>query len=173
VLSLLSLAACKAKTERDEMPREKKPDRRSDCPVANALDLLGDRWSLLVVRDLAFKGLREFGQFLAAGEGISTNILAERLERLQCAGLIVRSDHPTDGKKYVYRLTEKGVDLVPTLIQLVLWGAKYTADHAAPADILRRMRSEPERVNARLRAALLKELGDARPARVSRSSAAH
>ncbi len=133
-------------------------DRRSDCPIANALDLLGDRWSLLIVRDLVFRGFREFGQFLTGGEGISTNILAERLERLQCAGIIVRSDHPVDGKKYVYRLTEKGIDLIPVLIQLVLWGAKYTPEHAAPADVLKQMRSDPERMIAGLRGALFKEL---------------
>ena len=138
------------------MPR--KIQRRSDCPITNALDVLGDRWSLLIVRDLVFKGLREFGQFLGAGEGISTNILTERLERLQCAGILVRSDHPTDGKKYVYRLTEKGVDLIPLLIELVLWGAKYTPDHAAPAQVLREMRTNPGKMIAGLRAALLKEL---------------
>lgn len=138
------------------MPR--KNPRRSDCPITNALDVLGDRWSLLIVRDQAFKGFREFGQFLGAGEGISTNILTERLERLQCAGIIVRSDHPLDGKKYVYRLTEKGVDLIPLLIQLVLWGAKYTPDHAAPAQVLREMRTKPEKMIAGLRTALLKEL---------------
>ena len=133
--------------------------RRSDCPIANALDLLGDRWSLLVVRDLVFRGFREFGQFLAGGEGISTNILTERLERLQCAGLIVRSDHPEDGKKYVYRLSEKGIDLIPVLIQLTLWGAKYTPNHAAPAEILGEMRTNPDRLIAGLRTALLKEIG--------------
>lgn len=141
------------------MSKPCRPDnRRSDCPIANALDLLGDRWSLLIVRDLVFRGFREFGQFLAGGEGISTNVLAERLERLQCAGILVRSDHPVDGKKYVYRLTEKGIDLIPVLVQLVLWGAKYTPDHAAPADVLKQMRTDPARMIAGLRIALLKEL---------------
>lgn len=141
------------------VPRSRSPaDRRSDCPISSALDVLGDRWSLIIVRDLVFKGLREFGQFLGADEGISTNILSERLERLQCAGIIVRSDHPEDGKKYVYRLTEKGVDLIPLLIQLVLWGAKYTPNHAAPADVLREMRASPEKMITSLRTALLKEL---------------
>lgn len=132
--------------------------RRSGCPIANALDLLGDRWSLLIVRDLMFRGLREFGQFLTAGEGISTNILAERLERLQCAGLVVRSDHPMDGKKYVYRLTEKGIDLIPVLIQLTLWSTKHMPKHAAPADVLKAMRADPEKMARGLRAALLVEL---------------
>ena len=71
----------------------------------------------------------------------------------------MRSDHPVDGKKYVYRLTEKGIDLIPVLIQLVLWGAKYTPKHAAPAAVLKEMQSAPERMITSLRASLLKELG--------------
>lgn len=138
--------------------RRSEPCRRSDCPIANALDVLGDRWSLVIVRDLVFRGFREFGQFLGAGEGISTNILTERLDRLRRAGILVRSDHPLDGKKYVYRLTEKGVDLISLLIQLVLWGAKYTPDHAAPPRVLREMRANPEKMIASLRTALLNEL---------------
>lgn len=133
--------------------------RRSSCPIANALDLLGDRWTLLIVRDLVFRGFREFGQFLAGGERIATNILAERLDRLRCAGLAVRCDHPVDGKRYRYHLTEKGIDLIPVLVQLSLWGAKYTPDHAAPEKVLREMRADPDRVVASLRASLLKELG--------------
>ena len=132
--------------------------KRSLCPISSALDIIGDKWSLLIVRDLVFRGFREFGQFLGADEGISTNILAERLGRLQCAGILVRSDHPADGKKYVYRLTEKGVDLIPLLFDLVLWGAKYTPNHAAPAQVLREMRTNPEKMIADLRTALLKEL---------------
>lgn len=143
--------------ESRRVPRKSVP-RRSDCPIANALDLLGDRWSLLIIRDIVFRGFREFGQFHAGGEGISTNILTERLERLQRARLVVRSDHPEDGKKYVYRLTEKGVDLIPVLVQLTLWGAKYTPDHAAPAEILQEMKSDPGPMIARLRASLLGEL---------------
>lgn len=139
------------------MPR-KKTSRRSDCPIANALDLLGDRWSLIIVRDLVFRGFREFGQFLGAGEGISTNILTERLARLQWAGVIVRSDHPENGKKYLYRLTEKGVDLIPLLVELVLWGAKYTPNHAAPAQVLHEMQTNRGKMIAGLRAALFKEL---------------
>jgi len=132
--------------------------RRSDCPIANALEVLGDRWTLLIVRDLVFRGFREFGQFLAADEGISTNILTERLERLRGVGIVVRSDHPTDGKKFVYHLSEKGADLIPLLVELVLWGAKYTPNHAAPAGVLREMRTNPDKMIAGLRAALLKEL---------------
>ncbi len=123
---------------------------RSGCPIANALDLLGDRWTLLIVRDLIFERRREFGEFLGAGEGIATNILADRLARLCCAGLVARFDHPTDGKKYVYRITESGLDLIPLLIEMVLWSAKHLSATKAPA-----ARREPHK---RRRAAVIAEL---------------
>lgn len=131
--------------------------RRSRCPIGQALDLVGDRWTLLIVRDLLFRGFREFGEFLRAGEGIATNILTDRLRRLTSAGLLAQSDHPSDRKKFVYRLTEKGVDLAPILIELTLWGAKHFPDYAAPPDILKRMQTDPERLVAELRARLLAE----------------
>ena len=140
------------------MARKAKVERRSDCPIVGALDLLGDRWSLVVVRDLMFRGFREYGQFLAAGEGISTNILAERLERLLCAGVILRTEHPSDGKKYVYRLTAKGIDLAPLMIDLAVWGSKYVPDNAAPAAVVRQMRTAREKMIGQLRDALLQEL---------------
>jgi DNA-binding HxlR family transcriptional regulator len=147
-------------SERPAVPNSKKPskERRSDCPIAGALDILGDRWSLVIVRDIVFRGFREYGHFLEAGEGISTNILAERLERLTCAGILVRAEHPTNGKKYVYRLTEKGVDLVPTLIELALWGSRYVPDNVAPPEVVHQMRTGREKMIRQLRDALLTEL---------------
>lgn len=121
------------------------------------MDLVGDRWTLLIVRDLMFRGFREFGEFLRAGEAISTNILADRLKRLVDVGLVVQSDHPTDGKKYLYRLTEKGIDLAPALVQLTLWGAKYFPDHAAPEALLGMMRTSPDRLIGEVRARVLAE----------------
>jgi DNA-binding HxlR family transcriptional regulator len=150
------------KTKSGCMPKAKgTADRRSDCPIAGGLDLLGDRWSLLIVRDMMFRGFREYGQFLAAPEGISTNILAERLERLMCAGVIVRADHPTDGKKYVYRLTAKGVDLIPLMIELAVWGTKHIPDNGAPAEFVHQLRTAPQKMINELRASLLDELRNA------------
>lgn len=138
--------------------------RRSLCPIGQALDLVGDRWTLLIVRDLMFRSFREFGEFLRAGEGISTNILTDRLRRLASAGFVVQSDHPSDRKKFVYRLTEKGVDLAPILVALTLWGAKHFPDHAAPPDILELMRTDPECLIGELRARLLAEQVPSAPA---------
>lgn len=149
------------------MPK-KKVSRRSDCPIVNALEIVGDRWTLVVVRDLMFRGLREYGQFLRAGENIATNILAERLDRLVCAGLVLRSDHPTDQKKNIFLLTEKGIDLAPLMIDLALWGAAHVPDNAAPKETVRQMTGHRNEFLASLQAGLLKELQAAR--RIGRAS---
>lgn len=96
------------------------PDRRSPCPVACALDLLGDRWTLLVIRDL-FLGRSRFKDFTASPEGIPTNILTDRLERLVNQGVVNKVPVP-GGKRYAYKLTEKGRALGPVLIALKDWG---------------------------------------------------
>jgi DNA-binding HxlR family transcriptional regulator len=98
--------------------------RRSTCPVACSLDLLGDRWTLLVVRDL-FRGLTRYGEFLAGPEGIPTNILAERLERLGAAGLIKRAPYQQNPPRYTYTLTSKGTDLKPVLGALAMWAIRH------------------------------------------------
>lgn len=139
------------------MPK-KRTQRRSACPIVNTLEILGDRWTLVVVRDLMFRGLREYGQFLHAGESIATNILAERLERLVCAGLVLRGDHPTDQKKNVYLLTEKGIDLAPVMIDLALWGVMHIPHTDAPRVVVRQMTEHRTQFIAQLKAGLLKEL---------------
>jgi DNA-binding HxlR family transcriptional regulator len=114
------------------MARTREPQpRRSGCPISISLELFGDRWSLLVVRDLMFKGLCTFGEF-AAGEGIATNVLADRLARLEGAGIIARQRDPADGRKVRYRLTRKGMELAPVLVELVLWAARHEATDAPP-----------------------------------------
>jgi DNA-binding HxlR family transcriptional regulator len=112
-----------------------KSDRRSACPISISLEIFGDRWSLLVVRDLMFKGLRTFKEFAAAGEGIATNILAERLERLDAAGIIARDTDPEDARRILYRLTAKGMALAPVLIEMVIWAARYEDTDAPPATV--------------------------------------
>jgi DNA-binding HxlR family transcriptional regulator len=98
--------------------------RRSLCPVACSLDLLGDRWTLLLIRDL-FRGLTRYGEFLAAPEGIPTNILAERLERLEAAGLIKSEPYQQNPPRYAYTLTPKGADLKPVLGALATWAIRH------------------------------------------------
>jgi DNA-binding HxlR family transcriptional regulator len=98
---------------------------RSHCPINLALEVIGDRWSLLIVRDLMFAGRHHFRELLQSEEGISSNILAERLGRLVEAGLLSRTDDPTHKQKAIYKLTPMGIDLLPVIAALGSWGCKY------------------------------------------------
>jgi len=126
-------------------------ERRSGCPIATSLDIFGDRWSLLVVRDLMFTERRTYGEFLAAGEGMATNVLAQRLERLEFAGLIERRADPDDRRRSRYRLTAKGVDLAPMLVEMVLWAAAHERTEAPPS-VVAAMKRDRRRFIAGLRA---------------------
>ena len=103
---------------------------RSGCPISLSLELLGDRWTLLIVRDLVFAGKKHFREFLLSGQGISSRTLAERLQTLQDEGIVTKGDDPTHKLKAIYWLTEAGIDLLPVLATLGAWGSKYRkADH--------------------------------------------
>jgi|HubBroStandDraft_1064217.scaffolds.fasta_scaffold103282_2 DNA-binding HxlR family transcriptional regulator len=112
--------------------------RRSGCPVSMSLDILGDRWSLLIIRDLMVRGYKMFKEFEEAGEGIATNILADRLQRLQASGIITAEEELTDGRRLNYRLTEKGIDLAPVLLELLIWGARHQ-ETEAPCALIENM----------------------------------
>ena len=94
---------------------------RSKCAIANGLEVLGDKWTLLIVRDLMFTDRNQFCHLQQASEGISTNILTERLTRLQNYRIIEKLPHPTHGKKFIYQLTEQGIALFPVLVEFMLW----------------------------------------------------
>ena len=100
------------------------PPRRSRCPVAGTLDIVGDKWSLLIVRDMRH-GKRTYGELAASPEGIPTNILADRLRRLEGAGIVVRDAYQERPVRYAYSLTEKGRDLGEIVLSLVHWGKKH------------------------------------------------
>ncbi len=138
--------------------RTKSRKVRSECPIANALDLIGDRWTLLVLRDLIFYRRHEFGEILNGGEGIATNVLSDRLERLCGAGLVARFRHPTNGKKYLYRATETAVDLLPMMIELVIWGAQHLPAVRVPPERMAPLIKDRSNFIRRLRAALLADL---------------
>ncbi|MEN5234082.1 helix-turn-helix domain-containing protein [Sphingobacterium faecium] len=99
--------------------------KRSDCPISSSLDIWGDKWSLLIVRDLMFAKQCTYGDFLKSGEKIATNILASRLQMLETNGIITKQDHPESKAKVLYKLTQKGVDLLPLMIEINLWADKY------------------------------------------------
>lgn len=100
-------------------------NRRSTCPVSTALDILGDRWSLLIVRDLMFGGARTYKDLRSSAEGIATNILASRLQALREAGIVTSRRDPEDGRSILYALTPKGIDLAPVLLELNRWGTRH------------------------------------------------
>jgi DNA-binding HxlR family transcriptional regulator len=109
------------------MARKKKagPQRRSGCPLNASVEMLGDRWSLLIIRDMMLRGSRSYKEFLDAYEGIATNILADRLQKLLAYEIITTESDPSDGRKQIYLLTEKGIDLAPVLTEMVLWAAAH------------------------------------------------
>jgi DNA-binding HxlR family transcriptional regulator len=117
-----------------------------------ALELLGDAWSLLIVRDLMFKDRRSFHDFLTGGEGIASNILADRLRKLEDAGIIEKRRDPSDARRFVYRLSAKGIDLAPVLVELVIWSARHASTDAPPS-VVRAMRSDREAFIAGVRRA--------------------
>jgi DNA-binding HxlR family transcriptional regulator len=135
--------------------------------VSISLEILGDRWSLLIIRDLMVRGLRTFREFQESGEGISSNILADRLRRLEATGIIVAEQVETDGRRVNYRLTEKGIDLAPVLLELLIWGARH-GPTAAPCAFIENMAQNREQVLAEARrrwrerdlTPLLPEFGD-------------
>jgi DNA-binding HxlR family transcriptional regulator len=98
--------------------------KRSACPVSVSLDIFGDRWSLLIVRDLMVRGYRTFGEMQHDGDGIATNILSDRLRKLQAAG-ILESEAAADGRSGTYRLTEKGIALAPVMLELLIWAGRH------------------------------------------------
>lgn len=112
--------------------------------------MFGDRWSLLIVRDLMVRGFRGFREFAQSGEGIATNILADRLRALETAGIIERSADPEDARRVEYRLTEKGIDLAPVLLELLIWGARHEKT-AAPCNLIDQMAANREQVLAEVR----------------------
>ena len=111
------------------MSRSKK---RSECPISCSLDIWGDKWSLLVIRDLMFAKKCTYGDFLKSPERIATNIVASRLEGIEENKIIEKLDHPDSKAKVLYRLTQKGIDMLPILVEVHLWAEKY---FTIPADI--------------------------------------
>ncbi|WP_193370225.1 winged helix-turn-helix transcriptional regulator [Pelagibius marinus] len=98
---------------------------RSGCPINLTLEVLGDRWSLLILRDMMFGDRRHFRELLRSEEGISSNILADRLKRLQAEGLITKADDPSHKQKAIYSLTAKAIELLPVFAQIGAWGTRH------------------------------------------------
>jgi DNA-binding HxlR family transcriptional regulator len=116
--------------------------RQSGCPVAFSLDIFGDKWTLLVIRDIALQGKRHYGEFLDSPEGIATNILADRLNRLEQEKIISKDPDPANQTKYIYALTNKGLGLLPMLLEMAIWGAEHDPDTAAPQQFIQQIKKD-------------------------------
>jgi DNA-binding HxlR family transcriptional regulator len=116
----------------------KRTDNRSHCPVNYALEVIGDSWSFLIVRDIVFWGKHTYGEFLHSPEHIATNVLASRLAHLEDREILVKQPHPTDKRKETYGLTERGLDLIPALLELSGWSATHDPLTVASQDFVAR-----------------------------------
>ena len=121
-----------------------KEPKRSGCPISFSLEIFGDRWSLLILRDIAFRGGRYFQDFLDSGEGIATNVLADRLARLERHGVLEKRPDPDDGRRQRYLLSEAGLDLIPVLVDLTIWGGHHDPGSVFPRARLGRMERDRE-----------------------------
>ncbi len=101
---------------------------RSNCPISCSLEVFGDKWSLLIIRDIMLRGKVSYSEFLESEEKISTNILANRLKVLESEDILVKEVSERNKSKYIYSLTQKGADLLPIVIEIMDWGAKYNAN---------------------------------------------
>jgi len=101
---------------------------RSDCPISCSLDVFGDRWSLLIIRDVMLRGKLSYSEFLESEEKIATNILANRLSVLEAEQILSKRVSPTNRSKFIYSLTRKGIDLLPIIIEIMDWGARYNSN---------------------------------------------
>jgi len=130
------------------MPGQK-PKRRSECPLNASVEMLGDRWSLLIIRDMMLRGFRTYKEFMECYEGIATNILADRLKKLVAYGIITTEPDPSDGRKLIYSLTAKGIDLAPVLTEMVLWAAGH--EDTGNQALVRQMRADKAKFLAGVR----------------------
>jgi DNA-binding HxlR family transcriptional regulator len=132
----------------------KRRQHKSDCPVHFALETFGDAWTLLIIRDLMFKGRTTYTEFLHADERIATNILADRLVRLERDGIVAKDRDSARPALSRYRLTPKGIDLLPIMLEIIQWSAKYDPRTAAPRPFVKRLLTDKTRLAAELRAAI-------------------
>jgi DNA-binding HxlR family transcriptional regulator len=163
---LNSATGCNMNKHRIMRPRgRKRSERRSGCPINLLLELLGDKWSLVIIRDMIFGNRRHFRELLQKSEeGIASNILAGRLKTMLEHGIITKADDPSHKQKVIYSLTERGIELLPVLVQIADWGRKYlpvTKQHGMAAQLL--MEGGPEMCEGFMSELRVEHLGE--PAR--------
>lgn len=118
--------------------------RDTGCPIAFALDTFGDRWSLIIIRDMLMKGYQTYGEFQSSDEQIATNILADRLQELEVLGIVSKARDPENRRRVLYRLTEKGAELAPVLLEMIRWSGKYDPNTFTKKAVLNRIKKDRE-----------------------------
>jgi DNA-binding HxlR family transcriptional regulator len=134
----------------------KKIKKRSDCPISSALDIVGDKWSLLIIRDIALSGKNTYNEFLKSDEKIATNVLADRLSMLVDVGILVVEEHPESRAKIFYRLSVQGIDLLPVLVEIILWSDKYLSISPQAKHFAKQLRKNKEVVVKQISSGLKK-----------------
>jgi len=123
----------------------RKKERRSYCPIGYVLDIVGDKWTLLIIRDILLFGKRTYGEFANSDEKIATNILADRLAILEEEGIVIKEKDTEKGSRYIYSITPKGKDLIPMMIEMLKWSATYDTDTRVPAMMVEKAKDDRER----------------------------
>lgn len=121
------------------------------CPIAFGLNLFGDRWTLLILRDILFQDKKHYGDFLDSDEAISTNILADRLEQLETQKILKKSRDRLNRKRFIYTPTAKGLDLIPVILAIVRWSGKHDAQTEAPRPFLRKLEKPANEIEREIR----------------------
>jgi len=127
---------------------------RSHCPINYTLEHFGDKWSFLILRDLMFKGKRHYNEFLEAGERVSTSVLGDRLKKLEEAGIITKREDTVKKSRILYSLTQKGIDLLPVLLEMIIWGGENDEGTEVPQEFMDQARSNKELLLKQIRDAL-------------------
>lgn len=130
---------------------------RSHCPINFTLEHLGDKWSLLIIRDLMFKGKRHYNEFLEAGEKVSTSVLGDKLKKLEVYGIISRGRDTVKKSRIRYSLTKKGIDLLPILIEMIIWGGEKDLLTETPQEFIDQATQNKEVFIRQIRENLIKD----------------
>lgn len=126
-------------------------DHRSHCPITFALDIFGDKWTLLILRDIIFFDKRFYKDFATSVEGISTNILADRLQKLEEQGILLKKRDKDDRKRFIYAPTKKGLDLIPVMLEMSIWSSEHDKNTAAPPELMVRIKKDPRKHASEIR----------------------
>lgn len=131
--------------------------RRSNCPTNYALEHFGDKWSLLIVRDLMFKGKRHYNEFLEADENVSTSVLMDRLRSLEEGGIITKGEDTVKKSRIRYSLTKKGIDLLPMMVDMIVWSAQFDSTTAAEKTFVQQAKGDRSKLLDEIRKDLIDE----------------